>query len=164
MCKICHFCDKLSGRVWLHAKGEYADMDNAAVVAIGAFATLLLAYLTYGRFLASRVFCLNPKRRTPSHTMEDGVDYVPTRVPVLLGHHFASIAGLGPILGPAIAVVWGWVPAVIWVILGSIFIGAVHDMGALATSLRFNGRSIGDICNYLMGPRARLLALFIIFF
>ncbi len=105
-------------------------LDNAAVVAIGAFALLGVAYFTYGRFIGRRVFQLDPNRRTPAHTLEDGVDFVPTRIPVLFGHHFASIAGLGPILGPAIAVIWGWVPAVLWVVFGCIFIGAVHDLGA----------------------------------
>ncbi len=139
-------------------------LENAAVVAVGAFVLLLLAYFTYGRFLARRIFQLDPNRRTPAHELEDGVDYVPTRVPVLFGHHFASIAGLGPILGPAIAVIWGWGPAVLWVIFGCIFLGAVHDLGALTVSLRFKGRTIGDVCQDLMGPRARLLALLIIFF
>jgi len=139
-------------------------LDNAAVIAVGAFALFVLGYFTYGRFIASRVFRLDPDRTTPAHTLEDGIDFVPTRVPVLFGHHFASIAGLGPILGPAIAVIWGWVPAVIWVIVGNIFIGAVHDMGALVVSMRFKGRTIGDVCQDLIGPRARLLALLIIFF
>ena len=85
-------------------------LDNAAVIAIGAFALLILAFLTYGRFIARRIYRLKPGRLTPAHTQEDGVDFVPTRVPVLFGHHFASIAGLGPILGPAIAVIWGWRP------------------------------------------------------
>ena len=138
--------------------------ENAAVVVIVSFAALILAYITYGRFLARRIYQLDPDRPTPSHAMEDGMDYVPTRVPVLFGHHFASIAGLGPILGPAIAVIWGWVPAVIWVVVGCIFIGAVHDLGALTVSLRFKGRSVGDVCHHLIGPRARLLALLIIFF
>ena len=137
---------------------------NAAAVALLAFAALLLAYFTYGRFVARRIYQLDPNRRTPAHELEDGVDYVPTRIPVLFGHHFASIAGLGPILGPAIAVIWGWLPAVLWVVIGCIFIGAVHDMGALAVSLRFKGRTIGDVCGELIGPRARLLALLIIFF
>jgi len=139
-------------------------LDNAAVIAILAFAALIVAYFTYGRFVARRVYRLDPSRRTPAHELEDGVDYVPTRVPVLFGHHFASIAGLGPILGPAIAVIWGWVPAVLWVVVGSIFIGAVHDLGALTVSMRYKGRSVGDVCRNLMGPRARLLALLIIFF
>ncbi|HID74440.1 MAG TPA: hypothetical protein EYP56_00395, partial [Planctomycetaceae bacterium] len=138
--------------------------DNAAVVAILALACLLVAYFTYGRFIAGRIYRLDPSSRTPAHAFRDGIDYVPTRVPVLFGHHFASIAGLGPILGPALAVIWGWVPAVLWVVLGCIFIGAVHDMGALIVSLRLQGRTIGDVCQVLMGRRARLLALLIIFF
>ncbi len=138
--------------------------DNAAVITLLAFAAFMLAYFTYGRFLARRVFKLDANRLTPSHTRNDGIDYVPTRIPILFGHHFASIAGLGPILGPAIAVIWGWGPAVLWVIIGCIFIGAVHDLGSLTVSMRFQGRTIGDVCRDLMGPRARLLALLIIFF
>lgn len=137
---------------------------NAALVVMVSLAALVVAYHTYGRFLAQRVFRFDPGRATPSHTLTDGIDYVPTRTPVLFGHHFASIAGLGPILGPAIAVIWGWLPAILWVVLGSIFIGAVHDLGALAVSLRYQGRSIGEVARGVMGPRARLLALLIIFF
>ncbi len=137
---------------------------DAALVAVISFVLLILAYFTYGRFIARRVYQLRAEQPTPSHTLEDGVDYVPTRVPVLFGHHFASIAGLGPILGPAVAVIWGWLPAVLWVIVGSIFIGAVHDLGALTVSLRYKGRSMGEVCYHVMGPRARLLALLIIFF
>ncbi len=139
-------------------------LENAAAITILCFAAFVAAFFLYGRFIARRLFRLDSRRATPSHTQEDGIDFVPTRVPILFGHHFASIAGLGPILGPAIAVIWGWVPAVIWVVVGCIFIGAVHDLGALVLSLRFQGRTIGDICRYLMGPRARLLALLIIFF
>lgn len=139
-------------------------MDNAALVAVFAFAFLALAYFTYGRFMARRIYRLEPERPTPSHTFQDGIDFVPTRTPILFGHHFASIAGLGPILGPAIAVIWGWLPAVLWVLFGSVFIGAVHDLGALVLSMRFQGRTIGEICHYLMGRRARLLALLIVFF
>lgn len=138
--------------------------ENAALVTLLAFGAFIVAYLVYGRFLARQVFRLDAGRVMPSHSRRDGIDFVPTRLPVLFGHHFASIAGLGPILGPAIAVIWGWVPAVLWVVLGSIFIGAVHDLGALTVSLRFQGRTIGDVCRDLMGPRARLLALVIIFF
>ncbi|NMC19483.1 MAG: carbon starvation protein A [Thermogutta sp.] len=138
-------------------------LENAAVMALAAIALLVAAYFTYGRFLG-RLFGLDPRRATPSHTMRDGVDYVPTRIPILFGHHFASIAGLGPILGPAIGVIWGWVPALLWVVLGSIFIGAVHDLGALLISLRHRGRSVGEVAYYLMGSRARLLSLLIIFF
>lgn len=137
---------------------------QAALVVLAGFAALFLGYLFYGRFLARRVFQLDPERPTPAHTMYDGVDYVPARTPVLFGHHFASIAGLGPILGPALAVIWGWLPAVLWVVLGAIFIGAVHDLGALLVSLRHRGRSVGEVAYYVLGRRARLLALLIIFF
>ncbi len=138
--------------------------DNAALVTFVCFAILAASYVVYGRFLARHVFRLDPKRRTPAHTLEDGVDFVPTKIPILFGHHFASIAGLGPILGPAIAVTWGWLPAVIWVVLGSVIIGGIHDLGALTVSLRFQGRSIGDVCRELIGARARMLFLLIIFF
>ena len=139
-------------------------MSSAMLVTLIGFTLLLLAYRFYGRFLARKIFQLDPNRPTPAHTKNDGIDYVPTKIPVLFGHHFASIAGLGPILGPALAVIWGWLPAVLWVIFGSIFMGAVHDLGALTVSLRYKGRSIGDVCRELIGPRARLLFLIIIFF
>jgi len=137
---------------------------NALLVTLICMAALLAGYFIYGRFLARRVFGLDPNRSTPAHQFTDGIDFVPARTPVLFGHHFASIAGLGPILGPAIALIWGWVPAVLWVILGAIFIGAVHDLSALVVSLRHQGRSIGDICRELISPRARALALTITFF
>ncbi len=137
---------------------------NALLVTVFVFFALGLGYAIYGRFLARRVFRLDPEVKTPAYRFYDGIDFVPARTPVLFGHHFASIAGLGPILGPAIALIWGWVPALLWVIFGAIFIGAVHDLGALVVSLRHEGRSIGDICRELMSPRARLLALTLIFF
>jgi carbon starvation protein len=137
---------------------------NALIVTILAIFALGIAYAAYGRFLARRIFQLDREAKTPAYKFYDGIDFVPARTPVLFGHHFASIAGLGPILGPAIALIWGWVPALLWVIFGAIFIGAVHDLGALVVSLRHEGRSIGDICRELMSPRARLLALILIFF
>ena len=94
----------------------------------------------------------------------DGLDFVPTRPAVLFGHHFASIAGLAPIVGPAIAVYWGWLPALIWVLIGCTLMGAVHDLAALFTSIRHKARSIGGLTEEIMGPRARLLFLLIIFF
>lgn len=139
-------------------------LENAAIMVLVAFGALILAYFTYGRFISRRLFRFDNRRATPAHTLEDGIDYVPTRIPVLFGHHFASIAGLGPILGPAIAVIWGWVPAVIWVVVGAIFIGAVHDLGALAVSMRHKGRSIGDVAYHVISQRARILSLLIIFF
>ena len=137
---------------------------SAVAITLISFAALILAYVVYGRFLARRIFQLDDSRPTPAHLMEDGVDYVPTRTPVLFGHHFASIAGLGPILGPAVAVIWGWLPAVLWVVFGCIFIGAVHDLGALTVSMRYKGRSIGDVCQDIIGPRSRFLFLLVIFF
>ena len=91
----------------------------------------LVAYNTYGRWLGSKIFRLSAEAVCPSERLKDGVDYVPTGKSVVFGHHFTSIAGTGPIVGPAIAIMWGWVPALLWVVLGSIFIGAVHDFGAL---------------------------------
>jgi carbon starvation protein len=125
---------------------------------------LLLAYRWYGTFLVQRVFGVDDASPTPAHILRDDVDYVPTPAPVLFGHHFASIAGLGPLLGPAIAVVWGWLPALLWIVVGSIFIGAVHDTGCLVASIRNRARSIADVTADVMGHRARtLFLLFAIF-
>jgi carbon starvation protein len=137
---------------------------NAALAALIALAGFFVAYFTYARFIASKIFALDPDRRTPAHELRDDVDYVPTKKAVLFGHHFASITGLGPILGPAIAVIWGWLPAFLWVFIGTIFFGALHDFSALAISMRHRGRSIGDIAESIIGHRARLLFLLIIFF
>lgn len=137
---------------------------NSLYPVIGSLALLFLGYRFYSRYLAVKVFQLDDNQPTPAVTMEDGIDYVPTPAPVVLNHHFASIAGLSPILGPAIAVIWGWLPAVLWLVFGAILMGAVHDMAALVISLRNKGRSIGDICNNLLGNRARILFLLIIFF
>ena len=104
-------------------------------VALLAGLGFVVAYHTYGRWLGRRIFELSAKTVCPSLALEDGVDYVPTSKGVVFGHHFTSIAGTGPIVGPAIAVMWGWVPALLWVVLGSIFIGAVHDFGARVVSL-----------------------------
>lgn len=124
----------------------------------------IAAYNTYGRWLARKIFNLRPEAEVPSRTLNDGVDYVPTTRPVLFGHHFVSIAGTGPIVGPAIAVFWGWLPALLWVLFGSIFIGAVHDFGALVVSVRSRGQSIGDVAGRMISPRTRLLFLLILFF
>ncbi len=136
-------------------------MDALALVAIAGIA-LLVAYFTYGRWLSRRVFQLDPDAETPATTERDGRDYVPTRKSIIFGHHFTSIAGTGPIVGPAIAVMWGWLPAILWVVFGAIFVGAVHDLGSIVVSLRKKGRSIGDIAGDLLGPRARLIFLCIL--
>ncbi|MEM1027644.1 MAG: carbon starvation CstA family protein, partial [Planctomycetota bacterium] len=109
------------------------------LIALGAGVAFLVAYHTYGRWLGRRVFNLAADAVCPSAKLRDDQDYVPTSKAIVFGHHFTSIAGTGPIVGPAIAVMWGWLPALLWVVLGSIFIGAVHDFGSLVVSLRNNG-------------------------
>jgi carbon starvation protein len=137
---------------------------SSIFVALFAFAGYILAYRFYGQFLSRKIFAIDPKRLTPAHEFEDGIDFVPTKKHILFGHHFTSIAGAAPIVGPAIAVFWGWLPALLWVVLGSIFMGAVHDFGALVVSARHKGRSIGEVTRELIGPRARTLFLLLIFF
>jgi carbon starvation protein len=123
-----------------------------------------LGYRFYAKHIATNLFELTGKRETPAHTLEDGHDYVPCKRYVLFGHHYASIAGLAPMLGPAIAVMWGWVPAMVWVVLGTIFIGGVHDLSALAVSLRAKGKSIGKVAESIIGHRAKSLFHVIIIF
>jgi carbon starvation protein len=135
---------------------------NAIGIIFFAFVSYLVGYLIYSRYLSRKVFELNPERITPAKELEDGVDYVPTNKWILLGHHFTSITGAGPIVGPAIAVIWGWLPALLWVVLGAVFIGAVHDFGALVTSVRHKGKSIGTILGEYAGERARVVFLLLI--
>ena len=134
------------------------------LIALAAFVGYIVAYHTYGRWLARRIFRLDPQAPVPSRQLRDDVDFVPTRKEVIFGHHFTSIAGTGPIVGPAIAVFWGWLPALLWVLLGSIFIGAVHDFSALVISLRNRGQTVGEIAGRMIAPRARILFLLILFF
>lgn len=134
------------------------------LVALGSFFGFIIAYHTYGRWLASKIFHLDPEAEVPSKQLRDDIDYVPTKKNVIFGHHFTSIAGTGPIVGPAIAVFWGWLPALLWVVLGSIFIGAVHDFGALIVSMRNRGQTVGEVAGRLINPRARVLFLLILFF
>ncbi len=135
---------------------------NAATLAVLVFLVFLAGYRFYAGFLSRHVFGLLDDEPVPARELEDGVDYVPTRLHVLWGHHFASIAGAAPIVGPAIAVIWGWVPALIWVCLGTVFMGAAHDFSALVISARHRGRSIGDVAGTVVGPRVRTLFLLII--
>jgi carbon starvation protein len=137
---------------------------NSLILAGGAAVLYLVAYHTYGKFLGRKIFKLNPDAVCPSTEFQDDVDFVPTKKPILFGHHFTSIAGTGPIIGPAVAIIWGWVPAMLWIVLGSIFMGAVHDFGALVVSLRNQGRSIGDVASDIVNKRVRILFLLIIFF
>jgi carbon starvation protein len=137
---------------------------NSLLLAVITFAGYIIAYHTYGKFLSKRIFNLRPSNICPSVALKDDKDFVPTKKEVLFGHHFTSIAGLGPIVGPAVAIIWGWVPAVLWIFLGSILMGAVHDFGALVLSLRGKGKSIGDLSRNIINKRVRTLFLLIIFF
>src|SRR5690606_23128505 len=125
-------------------------------------AGFLIAYHTYGRWLGRKIFRLSADWVCPSHRLNDGQDYVPTPKGVGFGHHFTSIAGTGPIVGPAIAIMWGWLPALLWARLGSVFVGAVHDFGALVVSLRNNGQTVGDIAGRVLNRRVRLLFLLVL--
>jgi len=129
-----------------------------------AFVGYIIAYNTYGRFLARKIFKLSDEACCPSKELQDGIDYVPTRKILIFGHHFASIAGTGPIVGPAIGIIWGWLPAMLWIFVGSIFMGAVHDLGALALSLRNQGKSISEITVKYIGSRVRYIFFLVVFF
>ncbi len=123
----------------------------------------LIAYHTYGRFLARKIFKLDKNASVPSVELRDGIDYVPTRRGIIFGHHYTSIAGTGPIVGPAIGIIWGWLPAILWVFLGSIFMGAVHDFGALVVSMRNEGKSISEAAAKYINPRVRFIFFAVVF-
>ena len=133
---------------------------NAALFLIIGIVVLLCGYIFYGGWLAKK-WGIDNKNVTPAHEMEDGKDYCPAKAPVLMGHHFSSIAGAGPINGPIQAAVFGWVPVMLWVLIGGIFFGGVHDFGALFASIRHKGQSIGEVIGDAIGPKAK--KLFIIF-
>jgi carbon starvation protein len=140
------------------------DEMETLTIAILAGLGFLAAYHTYGRWLSRRLFKLDPKALVPSVELNDDRDYVPTDRSIVFGHHFTSIAGTGPIVGPALAIMWGWVPALLWVLLGSVFIGAVHDLGSLVVSLRNRGMTVGEIAGRVLNPRVRLLFLVTLLF
>jgi carbon starvation protein len=133
---------------------------NLAAIVVVAVIILGLAYRLYGRWVA-RMLGVDDNRPTPAHTQRDNIDYMPAKTPVLFGHHFASIAGAGPIVGPVIAVSFGWIPALLWIIFGAIFFGAVHDLGSIVASLRHQGKSIGAVIERYIGRGGK--ALFLIF-
>ena len=136
----------------------------AFVVAAVVGLLFFLGYRYYSSYLAKNVYALDPAFVTPAHAFNDGNDYVPTNKHVLFGHHFTSVAGAAPIVGPAIAVFWGWGPALTWIVLGTIFAAGVHDFGALAVSVRHKAKSIGTLAGDVINGRARMLFLAIIFF
>ncbi|GAA6393584.1 Carbon starvation protein A [uncultured Flavonifractor sp.] len=131
---------------------------NAMLVVIVGIAILIVGYIFYGGWLAKQ-WGVDDSKVTPAHELEDGMDYVPAKAPVLMGHHFSSIAGAGPINGPIQAAVFGWVPVVLWVLIGGIFFGAVHDYGALFASIRHKGQSLGEVVALNIGERAKKLFL-----
>lgn len=135
---------------------------STLIVAALSFVGFIVAYHTYGRWLSRKLFGLRRDASVPSHAQRDDVDFVPTRLPIIFGHHFTSIAGTGPIVGPAIAVFWGWLPALLWVVFGSILIGGVHDLASLVISLRNRGQTIGETAGRLISPRAKVLFLTIL--
>ncbi len=136
-------------------------MNTIWMFLFGALA-FFFGYRFYSRFIAEKVYRLDPDFITPAHEFEDGIDYVPTRKGILWGHHFTSVAGAAPIVGPAIAVIWGWLPALLWVVIGTVFAAGVHDSGALMISVRHKARSIGSVAQDILGPRTKLLYLIII--
>ncbi|NQY66881.1 MAG: carbon starvation protein A [Flavobacteriales bacterium] len=137
---------------------------NGAHVTLVCLVTLFLGYRFYSKYISSKVYKTDDDDSiTPSREFQDDLDYVPTSKYVLFGHHFSSIAGAAPILGPAIAVAWGWIPALLWIVLGTIFMGAVHDYGALVLSAKNKGQSIGSVTSSIINSRSKLLFLIIIF-
>jgi carbon starvation protein len=130
---------------------------------IASLLTFTAGYLAYSRYLAQFVG-LDDSRQTPAHEFEDGQEYVPTKKPVLLGHHYSSIAGGAPIVGPITAgVLWGWLPALAWIAIGNPLMGAVHDFSSLSSSLRHDGKSIGTIIGEYVGSRGRRMLLWFAF-
>jgi len=137
-------------------------MQSLMIVLLG-LAGMTLGWFFYSKFIATKIYQLDPNFVTPAHEFNDGVDYHPTNKYVLWGHHFTSVAGAAPIVGPAIAVYWGWVPAVLWVTIGTVFFAGVHDFGALWASARHQGKSIGSLSEAVIGKRTRSLFMVVIF-
>jgi carbon starvation protein len=137
-------------------------MQSVVIVVLG-IAGMAFGWFFYAKFIANKIYQLDPEFVTPAHEFNDGVDFVPTNKYVLWGHHFTSVAGAAPIVGPAIAVYWGWVPAVLWVTIGTIFFAGVHDFGAIWASARNKGKSIGALSEDVIGTRTRALFMIVIF-
>jgi carbon starvation protein len=136
---------------------------SAIVLAVSGIVAVALGYRFYSKFIAEKIYQLDPDFETPAHTMRDDVDFIPTNRVVLWGHHFTAVAGAAPIIGPAIAVIWGWLPAFLWVIFGTIFFAGVHDFGAIWASVRNKGTSVGALTGSVVSARARTLFMIVIF-
>src|SRR6201994_4589664 len=132
---------------------------NAAWLVVAAVCVYFIAYRFYALFIARKVFGVDPRRQTPAYRHNDGLDYVPTNRYVLFGHHFAAIAGAGPLVGPVLAAQMGYLPGTLWILAGVVFAGAVQDMTVLFLSVRRDGRSLGDMIRSEMGPVAGAIAL-----
>ena len=139
---------------------------SSAVLLLLSILFFAIGFRFYSHYLAKNILSLvkNEKNNTPAHVFEDGVDFVPTDKKILFGHHFSSIAGAAPIIGPAVAVIWGWGPALLWIVLGVVFMGAAHDFAVLVLSMRHKGESIGKVAEKVLSPRVRTIFLLVIFF
>ena len=137
-------------------------MQSVMIIVLG-IAGMTFGWFVYSKFIATKIYRLDPDFVTPAHEFNDGVDYHPTNKYVLWGHHFTSVAGAAPIVGPAIAVYWGWVPAVLGVTIGTVFFAGVHDFGALWASARNKGKSVGALSEDVIGKRTRGLFMVVIF-
>lgn len=136
---------------------------SSLVLMLFGLGVFFIGYRFYARFIGRRIYAIEDTSLvTPAHEFEDGLDYVPTRKHILFGHHFTSVAGAAPIIGPCVAAFWGWLPALLWVVLGTVFMGAVHDFGALVMSVREKGRSVADITARVVNPRTRTMFLIFI--
>ena len=133
-------------------------MSSLVLVAVG-FTAFFLGYKFYSKFVSQSIFEINKPLIPPSISMSDGIDYHATKKHILFGHHFTSIAGAAPIIGPCVAAYWGWLPALLWILVGTVFMGAVHDLGALVLSVKEQGRSIADITSSVISKRVRLMFL-----
>lgn len=136
---------------------------SAIILLVFGLGGMALGYFLYSRFIANKIYKLDPEFRTPAHEFEDGVDFVPSNRFVLWGHHFTSVAGAAPIVGPAIAVIWGWLPAFLWVVFGTVFFAGVHDSGAIWASVRNRAQSVGSLTGEVVGGRARGVFMIVIF-
>jgi len=136
---------------------------GALLIMLVAFAGYIIMYQLYGKFIGNKIFAISGEAKVPSVEMEDGTDYVPTKKEIIFGHHFTSIAGTGPIVGPAIAIIWGWVPAMLWIFIGSIVMGAVHDFGSLIISMRNQGKSIAEYTAKYVNNRTKIFFFIIVF-
>ena len=133
------------------------------MLAVIGLSCLYLGYRFYSKFIAEKIYRLDPNFRTPAHAMRDDIDYIPTNRIVLWGHHFTAVAGAAPIIGPGIAVIWGWLPAFLWVVIGTMFFAGVHDFGAIWASIRNQARSVGSLTGDVVSHRARTLFMIVIF-